>query len=231
MGKAQEILAEIAASAQSVREAKQQGRIKVPPPVSPKGYQAFLIVHTKKAAFGLGYEHGAGIAIKVLGMQLDGSPLLSAPVLVSIKKASIGLAVGMNEVHQVLLFEDSALLEKLISEPEAIMGEEFEVSGGANPAKPDLKEQDDNKHKSYINAIQGGVRIHPISLSVSDSLMLVDASLYGGTLSTDWELMREVYNGHPPSGIDCLRGQVAVPAPAVATLAALSKSLVGIFSQ
>ncbi|KAG2438387.1 hypothetical protein HYH02_010842 [Chlamydomonas schloesseri] len=231
MGKVAEVLDEIVASAQNVREAKQQGRVKVPPPVSPKGYQGFLIVHTKKAAIGLGYEHGVGMAIRVLGMHPDGSPLLSAPVVVSIKKASIGLAMGINTVYQVLLFEDSELLEKLISSPEAIMGPEFEVAGLANVTKPDTSEQDANKHKVYMSAIQGGVRIHPISLSVSDSLMLVDASLYGGTLSTDWDLMREVYGGQTPSALDCLRGQVPVPLAAAATMLELGKSLVGIFSQ
>ncbi len=46
MGKAEEALAAIAKSAASVKEAKAQGRIKVPPPVSPKGYQVIQVTYS-----------------------------------------------------------------------------------------------------------------------------------------------------------------------------------------
>ncbi|GLC68181.1 hypothetical protein PLESTF_000657400 [Pleodorina starrii] len=183
-----------------------KNKIKVP--ISSQGYKGFLLLHSVKGAAVVGFERGHGLAFKVLETRADGTLRLSAPVMVKTSKVAVGLQLGFSSVYSLLMVPDADQLEALLRETETIMVSDFEVSGypGVN------SENITTFHKTSLSAINEGVHIKPAIISVSDSLMLCDISLYGGTISVDREAMAAAYGESYCGPVEVLRGKVEVPA-------------------
>ncbi|GLI64661.1 hypothetical protein VaNZ11_007989 [Volvox africanus] len=184
---------------------KKNNKIKVP--MNKMGYKGFLLLHSIKGAAVLGFERGHGMTFKVLETLPDGSVKLSSPVMVKTSKIAVGLQLGYNSVYSILLLPSDEQLEALVRETETIIVKDFEVSGypGVNA------ENITTFHKASMSAVNDGLHISPAVISASDSLMVCDISLYGGTLCVDHEAMVEAYGKEYSGPIEVLRGKVAVP--------------------
>ncbi|GIL49569.1 hypothetical protein Vafri_5909 [Volvox africanus] len=197
---------------------RKKNKIKVP--INSMGYKGFLLLHSVKGAAVLGFERGHGMAFKVLETLPDGSIKLSPPVMVKTSKVAVGLQLGYNSVYSILLLPNDEQLEALIRETEVIL--DFEVSGypGVN------SENITTFRKTSMSAVNDGLHISPAVISASDSLMVCDISLYGGTLCVDREAMVEAYGTEYSAPIEVLCGKVAVPESLKGSMADINAGIV-----
>ncbi|PNW76262.1 hypothetical protein CHLRE_12g541600v5 [Chlamydomonas reinhardtii] len=212
----------------AVQDAVKAGRVHAPPVPVADELKGFLVLHSVKGAALVGFERGYGLAFSVLEWLPDGAPKLSAPLIVKVSKLAVGMAIGYNEVFSVALLRDLSPLEAVAEGSETIMGKDFDLSGLSKPLEGDLSGT--NFHKTSMTAyVDEGKSANAHVLSVSDSMMLCDLSLYGGSMSVDKDLMDEAYGGVYGSNRDVLRGRVEVPAglqPAMGGITAGLRSIV-----
>ncbi|PNW76263.1 hypothetical protein CHLRE_12g541550v5 [Chlamydomonas reinhardtii] len=226
MVKLENVVKEAMTTVSKVNEAKSNKRLTVPMASNALGYRGVLILHSVKGAAVLGYERGHGFAVKILGWNDDGTPQLSAPVVVELSKVAVGLSVGYNEVYSVVLFESSTQMEALITDEQVVLGKEFDLSGYTK--HPD--DSNINVHKSTMAAFKDETKVKPVTLSVGDSLMICDLSLYGGAMNVERTLMKEVY-GASASAHSCLQGKTETPEGLRTAMAHITKTLGQLLGQ
>ncbi|KXZ53398.1 hypothetical protein GPECTOR_7g1294 [Gonium pectorale] len=193
-------------------EAAQLGHAKFPAGALA-AVEGFVLLHSHKGAALLGFESGHGAAFRVLrrgggGGAEEGGPeaggfALSAPVFVKLSKWAVGIQLGYSSVFTLMAFFHGPQLEKLLAGgKQRIVGETsmHSVEGGTG------------SHASASAASAGGsgggadVKV----ISVADSLMVIDLSMYGGSLAVDTDMMDGAYGtGHVVQ--DVLNGNVEVP--------------------
>ncbi|KAG2438386.1 hypothetical protein HYH02_010841 [Chlamydomonas schloesseri] len=242
----EKVAKEVVAACTKVNDAKANKRLKVPMASNALGYRGALILHSVKGAAVVGFERGHGFAVKVLGWNADGTPQLSAPVMVKLSKVAVGLSVGYNEVYQVVLFESSTQMEGIITEEDVVLvsgvvggwvvdgccwvvqwGKEFDLSGYG---RLDDEPANNSVHTSSMSAVSDSMKVRPVTLSVSDSLMICDMSLYGGAMCVDSSLMKEAY-GEAVSAHNCLQGKTETPEGLKSVMAAVTKGLGQLLAQ
>ncbi|KXZ53399.1 hypothetical protein GPECTOR_7g1295 [Gonium pectorale] len=168
-------------------------------------------------------EGGAEGGAEQAGPEAGGFAL-SAPVFVKLSKWAVGIQLGYSNVYSLLAFFHGGQLERLLAGgKQIIVGEDFEVSGlplvGQEPTQRTF-------HKTVMHGVDGSAEAAAASaditaalaseaqevrlLTVSESLMVFDLSMYGGSLAVDADLMDEAYGkGH--AVLDVLHGNVLVP--------------------
>ncbi|KAG2433750.1 hypothetical protein HXX76_008112 [Chlamydomonas incerta] len=221
------VVKEVVTAVTKVNDAKTNKRLKVPMASNALGYRGVLILHSVKGAAVLGYERGHGIAVKILGWNDDGTPQLSAPIVVKLSKVAVGLSVGFNEVYSVVLFESSTQMETIITEEDVVLGKEFDLSGyGKFNDEPD----NNNVHRTTMSSVADSMKVRPVTLSVGDSLMICDMSLYGGAMRVERDLMKEAY-GASASAHNCLQGKTETPESLKTAMAQITKILGQLLGQ
>lgn len=190
-----------------VGDAAKLGRVKVPSSPVVKGA---VLMHSVKGAAVLGFERGHGLLFKVLSEDVDGGPpQLSPPVIVQLSKVAVGLQLGYSSVYSLMLVDSSEQLELMASKSEVVLGRDLEFSGvpsaSRNPAEATVHSSSMQTVNSYT-----GSRSIPTVISVSDSVMVCDFSLYGGSLSVDRATMDDAY-GKDVVPVDVLYGNVRPP--------------------
>ncbi|KAG2433747.1 hypothetical protein HXX76_008109 [Chlamydomonas incerta] len=171
------------------------------PPEGLKDLKGIVLIHSHKGAAVVGWEQGNGAAFKVLGEDAGG-PILSAPIPMLLQKFTVGLQIGYNSVFTMLAIYDDVVFADMMRVDTAgmVMGKDIVLTGlqdevtstAANTyhatsvhAMPaDQAEANKLKHRKPVRAI-----------TVSDSFMIIDVSLYGGSLAVDVEKLVGVYGG------------------------------------
>ncbi|KAG2491559.1 hypothetical protein HYH03_010128 [Edaphochlamys debaryana] len=176
------------------------------PPSALKGLQGLILLRSKKGAVGLGYETGNGIAVNV-GYNANGSMYTSGPVPLKLSKVTLGVQLGFNTVFTLMAVYHYSQMEKLITVG-GIVGTDINVAG--------LDYQHASDTMVNIVAGRGDGPTAPSDevkvVSVSDSFMVCDFSLYGGSLGVDKELLADMY-GKDKDAMDVLAGRVSTPEP------------------
>ncbi|KAG2491558.1 hypothetical protein HYH03_010127 [Edaphochlamys debaryana] len=174
-----------------------------------KGVKGLLLLNSKKGALGLGYETGNGIAINV-GYNDDGSMYTSGPVPLKLSKLTVGVQLGFSNIYTLVAAHHYNQMEKLLSS-----GRDFIMGKDINIMMYDYQ----HASKAAIQHAAGRgnddilVPGDPVKVvSVSDSLMFVDFSLYGGSLGVDTELLAEMYS-KDTTAMDVLSGRTTTPEP------------------
>ncbi|KAG2433751.1 hypothetical protein HXX76_008113 [Chlamydomonas incerta] len=208
--KLEKVLEDSVKSVGAVQDAVKSGRVNAPPVALVDELKGFLVLHSVKGAALVGFERGYGLAFSVLEWLPDGAPKLSSPLIVKVSKLAVGMAIGYNEVFSVALLRDLSPLEALAEGAETIMGKDFDLTGISKPAEGNMASS--NFHKTSMTAYVDDAKAAKAHvLSVSDSMMLCDLSLYGGSMSVDRDLMNDAYGGVYGSNRDVLRGRVELP--------------------
>ncbi|KAG2433752.1 hypothetical protein HXX76_008114 [Chlamydomonas incerta] len=217
-------------SVEAVQESLQARRLEAPATAHTNEFKGFLVLHSVKGAALVGFERGYGLAFSVLEWLPDGAPKLSSPLIFKVNKVALGMAMGYNEVFSVALLRDLSPLEALAEGAETIMGKDFDITGMTKPVQGDYSGRENTFHETSISGLgdeAGAAKAHV--LSVSDSLMMCDLSLYGGHMSVDKDLMNEAYGSVYGTNQDVLRGRVELPVglqPAVGGITAGLRSVV-----
>ncbi|PNH11777.1 hypothetical protein TSOC_001338 [Tetrabaena socialis] len=107
----------------------------------------------------------------------------------------------------MLLLHSDAQVELLASGKETILGKDIVITG---LPKLEGSGTESSFHRTSVSIHEAPTEEPPTVLTVSDSLMILDLSLYGGTLSVDKEVMAAMY-GPGVDPLDVLRGKVEVP--------------------
>ncbi|KAG2491560.1 hypothetical protein HYH03_010129 [Edaphochlamys debaryana] len=179
------------------------------PPGGLKGLKGLVLIHSKKGALGVGYETGSGVAINV-GYNDDGSIYTSGPVPLKLSKLTVGVQLGFNNVFTMMAVYHYSQMEKLLSSAGAIVGKDINVAG--LPYQHDNNIQNSKQITSITplsgnaDATQQDIKV----ITVSDSYMVCDFSLYGGSLGVDKALLDEMYGGGVEAK-DVLGGKVPTP--------------------
>ncbi|KAG2491557.1 hypothetical protein HYH03_010126 [Edaphochlamys debaryana] len=187
------------------------------PPDSLKGLTGLVLVHSKKGAVGLGYETGQGVAVNV-GYNEDGSIHFSGPVPLKMTKLSVGASIGFNIIYTLMAVQTRAQLQQLITSPGAIVGKDINITAF-------IPYQHASQTAVNVNAAGGGMPPDMNNMikvvSVSDSYMLTDFSLYGGSMTVDRDLMEDMY-GRSVLPMDVLDGSIPAPVTLVDEMAELA---------
>ncbi|KAG2491556.1 hypothetical protein HYH03_010125 [Edaphochlamys debaryana] len=164
------------------------------PEDSFKDLTGIILLSSKKGAVGVGFETGTGVAIPI-GTNIDFSFAVKSPVPLKLSKVTVGVQLGFNTIYTIMLFKKEKQLIELVASPTTIIGTDLNV----NALIPYQKAS-----STAVNIGAAGGTLYgegqppdldcPVKvLSVSDSYMLTDFSLYGGGLSVDTDLLEEMY--------------------------------------
>eukprot|EP00198_Chlamydomonas_reinhardtii_P004576 XP_001693912.1 predicted protein [Chlamydomonas reinhardtii] len=156
------------------------------PPEGLKDLKGIVLIHSHKGAAVVGWEQGNGAAFKVLGEDADG-PILSAPIPMLLQKFTVGLQLGYNSVYSMLAMYDDVVFEDMVRADTAgmVMGKDIVLTG----LQDDVSSTATNTHhSSSVHAMpsdqEEAARLKhtkPVrAITVSDSFMIIDVSLYGG---------------------------------------------------
>lgn len=227
MVSATDALKEAKKAAETLVQAKSLNRIRAPVPEKP--WAGFLLLHSVKGAAVLGFERGHGLLFRTADYK-DDAYTLSAPVFVKTTKLAVGIQLGYSEVFTLLFLTDEAQIRTLASESgETIMGRDFEMTGATkNPGSQGAGER--GHKETTLLAVDDGLHVKPVAVSVSDSIMVFDLSLYGGTIEVDKKPMGEVYPKEEGTELwvtpaEVLGNGVPVPEAFQATLAEIVASI------
>ncbi|KAG2453431.1 hypothetical protein HYH02_001654 [Chlamydomonas schloesseri] len=158
-----------------------------------RGLVGIILIHSHKGAAVVGWEQGRGAAFKVLGSDADG-PILSAPIPVLLQKFTVGLQLGYNSVHTMLAVYDQLTWMELLRVDTSglVMGKDITLVGLQGEYTPTTTIQP-------VPGLGGDEAAHkrkPVrAITVSESFMVVEVSVYGGSLSVDVEMLTGAYGG------------------------------------
>ncbi|KAG2438385.1 hypothetical protein HYH02_010840 [Chlamydomonas schloesseri] len=228
--KLDKVLEDAVKSVGAVQDSVKAGRVHAPPVAVANDLKGFLVLHSVKGAALLGFERGYGLGFSVMEWLPDGSPKLSAPLIIKVSKLAVGMAIGYNEVFSVALLRDLSALESVAEGSETIMGKDFDLTGMSKPLTEGNVQgtnvQGTNVHKTSMTAyVDEGKSAKAHVLSVSDSMMLCDLSLYGGSMTVDKDLMSEAYGGVYGTNRDVLKGRVETPSSLHAAVGGITAGL------
>ncbi|KAG2484972.1 hypothetical protein HYH03_016269 [Edaphochlamys debaryana] len=188
-------------------------------------------MHSHKAAAVVGVETGGGVAYGVLGHQEDGTPILSSPVLMKMSKVTVGLQLGYNSIFTMLAVFDQAQMDAIVSSHTGtIVGRDMDITAVLCGTANKETKATGALHRTSVSMLDDTPQKPPEKMrivTISDSLMVVDMSVYGGTLAVDDELMLKIYH-EDFAPLTVLHGKTETPADfreGQARAAALLKSL------
>lgn len=176
-------------------------------PVLPKdalkGHKGFVLLHSIKVGGVIGYEHGHGVAFKILSAAGE-PPRFSAPLPIKTKKLGAGLQLGVAEIFSIILLDTPADID-MFATGDVTLGKDLEIQGYARG-----NTQTDVHKETTSHARVGGPDAGPRIFSVSDSYMFCDFSVNGGTVDPDWDEIKETY-GEGVHAKDILNGKYHTP--------------------
>ncbi|KAG2438701.1 hypothetical protein HXX76_005247 [Chlamydomonas incerta] len=158
-----------------------------------RGLVGIILIHSRKGAALVGWEQGRGAAFKVLGSDADG-PILSAPIPMQMQKFTVGLQLGYNSVYTMLCVYDQFTWTDLLRVDTAgmVMGKDITLMGLQGDYTPTTSIQP----MPTLSDQAAPKAMRPVrAITVSDSFMIVEVSVYGGSLSVDVEMLTGAYGG------------------------------------
>ncbi|KAG2438389.1 hypothetical protein HYH02_010844 [Chlamydomonas schloesseri] len=196
-----------------------------------KDLKGIVLIHSHKGAAVVGWEQGNGAAFKVLGEDADGTPVLSAPIPMLLQKFTVGLQLGYNSVFTMLAIYDDIVFDDMVRVDTAgmVMGKDIVLTGlqDIDTSTAANTYHSTSVHSMPADAAEAKVLKHtkPVrAITVSESFMVIDVSLYGGSLAVDVEKLVGVYGGGATVP-QVLHGTVPMPAALVGPVAGLGKEL------
>lgn len=160
-----------------------------------------VVPHMLKGGFGLGGQHGRGVAT----CSVNGK--WSAPAFFSLSGGSFGLQIGVEGVDLVMLVMQDQGMQALLSDKFKVGGE---ASAAAGPVGRDASASTDWK-------------AHPLLTYSRSKGAFAGVSINGAVLTQDNDATKAFY-GKPITSKELLAGQVPPPSDASVFLSAVSEA-------
>jgi lipid-binding SYLF domain-containing protein len=160
-----------------------------------------VVPHMVKGGFGIGGQHGKGVAT----CNVNGK--WSAPAFLSLSGGSFGLQIGVEGVDLVILVMQDQGMQALLSDKFQVGGE---ASAAAGPVGRDAAASTDWK-------------AHPLLTYSRSKGAFAGVSLKGAVMSQDNDSTKAFY-GKPVTSKELLAGQVPAPPDAKVFLSAVAQA-------